>query len=335
MKLLRLILLLLVARSACAGSVYNVFPPPGMTYNAVTGAITVGQVASPGNGAFTLCNFADGSVTANCILNVGIGEATSGQTYNNTVLNIGALSPGGVANRICINFYTGAVGSAASCAAGVPTFNSDTSFTYSAQGAMTFTVPAQSSGNQNELFLDANDDSFYEVNATSSSSGDGSFTARTTNNTSVGSMTIGIETGQNGASTGTGYGGITCTSNLGTLDTKGVGPGVPTGITGAPSVAGCVLNERGSGTFGTHPPFDFATENTSRGYYDNTGWHFQLPVTETTTTFASLGSCAAGNKGQAKLITDGVNTPTYAATTTGGGSTLIRAICDGSNWTNH
>jgi hypothetical protein len=67
----------------------------------------------------------------------------------------------------------------------------------------------------------------------------------------------------------------------------------------------------------------------------STGTIVSGPLTEPVILFASLGTCAVGNKGQGKIITDGANTPTYAATTTGGGSTLIRAICNGTNWTNH
>lgn len=52
-------------------------------------------------------------------------------------------------------------------------------------------------------------------------------------------------------------------------------------------------------------------------------------------TFATLGACTSGNKGQVAFISDS-NVSTFNANiTAGGGSNLGLAVCNGTNWTFH
>jgi hypothetical protein len=63
----------------------------------------------------------------------------------------------------------------------------------------------------------------------------------------------------------------------------------------------------------------------------NTG-SLQLGVV---TTVGALGTCASGNKGYTKVVTDAAATPVYNATVAAGGSTVLAAFCNGTNWVNH
>jgi hypothetical protein len=54
----------------------------------------------------------------------------------------------------------------------------------------------------------------------------------------------------------------------------------------------------------------------------------------TSTTVASLPTCNAASKYQISAVSD-ASSPTYGATLTGGGTTPVLAVCNGSNWTAH
>jgi hypothetical protein len=52
-------------------------------------------------------------------------------------------------------------------------------------------------------------------------------------------------------------------------------------------------------------------------------------------TNATLPACNSSSTGLYATETDGAATPVYNATATGGGSTVVSVMCNGTNWTNH
>jgi hypothetical protein len=52
------------------------------------------------------------------------------------------------------------------------------------------------------------------------------------------------------------------------------------------------------------------------------------------TTFSALSTCSSGNKYRMQMVSDS-STATYNATITGGGSNVVMALCNGTNWTAH
>ena len=52
-------------------------------------------------------------------------------------------------------------------------------------------------------------------------------------------------------------------------------------------------------------------------------------------TIATLPSCAAGIEGDLVYVTNGVSSPSYNATVSATGSTVIPVFCNGTNWTYH
>lgn len=49
---------------------------------------------------------------------------------------------------------------------------------------------------------------------------------------------------------------------------------------------------------------------------------------------SQIPACASGTKGGLAYVTDGAATPVYNATQAGGGSTVVKVFCNGSNWVN-
>lgn len=58
------------------------------------------------------------------------------------------------------------------------------------------------------------------------------------------------------------------------------------------------------------------------------------PTLLKSTTVSGLPTCNSGAKGYAEVVTD-ATTPAYAVALTGGGSSTVLAVCDGTNWAAH
>lgn len=101
------------------------------------------------------------------------------------------------------------------------------------------------------------------------------------------------------------------------------------------------------GTLADIPIVVFLTAKTTSGYTWNAGDVYALHSLRVGQvqyaqswqpnalfTVSGLPSCASGNKGQFVPVSD-ANGPTYNSTLSGGGSAVVMALCNGSNWTAH